>query len=476
MTTTPRFRLMVLTLTASCCLAMPAWAGPGDADRSQATTQDVAELVETLTRAVLPSVVQLRIDAYGLAQDPGQTTRGLVAGAQERSGSGAIIDVDGYIVTNAHLISGARRIRVDLSHGRSSTRQAHAAPVDRGMLEARVVGMAPEFDLALLKVAVTGLPALRIAEPETLHHGQLVFSFGRSDDPRSSATPGMVSSLALQFDSDAPALYLQTDAPAGGETSGGLVVNVDGELVGVNAFTAAEQGGQPRQAFAIPGAVLAVVYPRLRADGRVHTRIPGMQVQAITPVLKAGLGLPALSGVIVSDISPGGPADRAGVKVQDVVQTVNGQLTHSVPAFTLSLVALGPEASITLGIRRGSGQFSLAVPTMALDAGRVPDLKGYEATRIAQLGIVATDLMASDAVLLPPLRIPSGVLVAARDQRSVDRELALKAGDVIHAVDGIAINGVNTLQGLLKGVAAGSPVVLQIERAGRLRFIAVEVF
>ena len=175
-------------------------------------------------------------------------------------------------------------------------------------VDARIVGTASDIDLALLKVDVTGLRALPFANYDAIRQGELVFAFGSPEGLRNSVTMGVVSSVARQPDPDSATIYIQTDAPINPGNSGGPLVNVDGELVGLNTFILSESGGSQGLGFAIPSSIVASAYPQLRKYGHLHRGLLGFSMQAITPALAAGLGLPRTSGVMVSDVMP----DSAG--------------------------------------------------------------------------------------------------------------------------------------------------------------------
>jgi serine protease Do len=307
--------------------------GAQSAGRPSPATNPLRDLnasVEELTKQVSLSVVQVLVTGYG-SMDERSREAGLVFGRRS-IGSGAIIDSNGYIITNAHVVAGAQRVQVVL-HGPAIADgpvQSLDADAER-TLDARIVGTASDIDLALLKVEATGLRALPLADYDKIRQGELVFAFGSPEGLLNSVTMGVVSSIARQPDPDSPRIYIQTDAPINPGNSGGPLVNVDRELVGLNTFILTESGGSQGLGFAIPSVVIAVAYPQLRRYGHLHRGVIGVNVQAITPALAAGLGLSRTSGVMVSDVMRDGPADVAGVQVQDVVATVNGKPVNSAP-------------------------------------------------------------------------------------------------------------------------------------------------
>src|SRR6185295_16817432 len=394
--------------------------------------------VRALVKRVTPSVVQVLVTGYGPVEGSGGNTS-LVLGRQQSIGSGVIIDPDGYIVTNAHVLRGAHRIQVKIPAAVSDETTDSSLVGGRGRtMEARIIGSDPDIDLALLKIEARGLPALPLSDYNKLRQGEVVFAFGSPEGLQDSVTMGVVSAVARQPDADSSMVFVQTDAPINPGSSGGPLVNVDGEVVGINTFIVTEGGGNEGLGFAIPSSIVGFAYPQLRRYGHVHRGETGITVQAITPSLAAGLKLPGDWGVIVSDVAPGSPADDAGVKVKDIITSIDGT-----PAWNL------PSVGTRLFMRRGGEKIKLAV------------LRGAE-------------IDPKLAGTLPGLRVPSGVLVAARAaDPSVD--ISLATGDVIHAINGVEVETIAALRSALDHLAANSAVVLQIERDGRLMFVSFEM-
>ena len=169
----------------------------------------------------------------------------------------------------------------------------------------------------------------------------MVFAFGSPEGLRNTVTMGVVSAVARQPDPDSPLVYIQTDAPINPGNSGGPLVNTDGELLGINTFILTTSGGNQGLGFAIPAGVLAFAYPQLLKYGHIHQPEMGAIIQTITPELAAGLHLQKDFGIIVSDVSPGGPAETAGLRIQDIILSVDGTPAGSLPIFTHSLYMHG---------------------------------------------------------------------------------------------------------------------------------------
>ena len=432
--------------------------------------------VRALVKRVTPSVVQVLVTGYG----PVESSRGstsLVLGKQESIGSGVIIDPDGYIVTNAHVVRGAHRVQVNIPAATNDESPDQSLVSGRGRtVEARIVGSDSEIDLALLKIEAKGLPALPLSDYNKLRQGDVVFAFGSPEGLQDSVTMGVVSAAARQPDPDSPMVFVQSDAPINPGSSGGPLVNVDGELVGINTFILTEGGGNEGLGFAIPSAIVAFAYPQLRKYGHVHRGETGIAVQAITPGLAAGLKLPTDWGVIISDVVPGSPADSAGLKIQDIITSIDGRPVDNLPALGTRLFMRSGGERIKLGVLRGSEKLSFDVLVVELphDFDRLAALIDPVKSLVSKLGIVAVEIDSRIATSLSGLRIASGVIVAAKAADS-NIDVSLATGDVIHAINGAPVETIEGLRSALDRLSPNSPVVLQIEREGKLMFITFKL-
>ncbi len=468
-----------LVLFCAVCLQVASPRAQSTKQPSAATNplRDLNASVEELTQQVSLSVVQVLVTGYG-SMDERSREAGLVFGRRS-IGSGAIIDSNGYIITNAHVVAGAQRVQVVLHGPRIDDGPVQSLAADSEQtVDAQIVGTASDIDLALLKVEAAGLRALPLADYDRIRQGELVFAFGSPEGLQNSVTMGVVSSIARQPDPDSPRIYIQTDAPINPGNSGGPLVNVDGELVGLNTFILTESGGSPGLGFAIPSLVIAVAYPQLRRYGHLHRGIIGINVQAITPALARGLGLSRTSGIVVSDVLPGGPADIASVQMQDIVLTVNGKPMNSVPMLELALNTRAAGDTVMLGLVRGSQTLSLHVSVIEQphSMDQLSDLADPATQAIRRLGIVGVDIGGTTAALLPGLRISSGVFVTARVPEAPGTGVPLLVGDVIHTLNTFAVRSLDGLRVLVDGIKAGSDVVLQIERDGRLMFVTFQIY
>jgi len=243
--------------------------------------------IRGLSRKVAPTVVQVSVNGYGpLDQSTGHPVS--LFGRQETIGSGVIVDPEGYIMTNAHVVSGAVSIKVALA---PSATEAEAGPSEPETMEARIAGVDTESDLALLKIERRGLTALRFMNSDRLRQGDLVLALGAPMGLPNSMSLGVISAPARTLGAENPMIYVQTDASINPGNSGGALVSMNGTLAGLNTLILSQSGGNEGLGFAIPANTVREVYLQLRKNGEVKRGELGMFVQNITPVLAKGLAL-----------------------------------------------------------------------------------------------------------------------------------------------------------------------------------------
>jgi serine protease Do len=446
------------------------------ADSYQALKNDplhvFSQSVQGLSSTVTKSVVQVLTVGFGLSSGEGKTDTAYLA-PERGIGAGVLLSSDGFIVTNAHVVTGARKIRVRLQ-GLDKPGMEARAP--HGPIEAKLVGIDRPSDLAVLKIDMTNLPALTLADSSQLKQGQFVLAFGSPLGLENSVSMGVVSATSRQIDPDNPAIYIQTDAPINPGNSGGPLVDVDGQVVGINTFILSQSGGNEGLGFAIPSNVVRNIYEQLRTEGHVHRAQIGVFVRTITPDLVEGLHLPRNRGVLLEDVSPGSPAEKGGMKIGDVVTTIGGKPVDNVRDFSLLLYEYKIGQVANIGILRGgkSQVLSVTLAERPDDPQRFADMLTGPDNLIESLGIVVLNIDDELRDLLGELRIPGGVLVAARTPSSSLLGDDLKAGDVIHSVGMQPVNDIAQLKQSLEHLTPGNPIVLQVERSGSLRYAVME--
>jgi serine protease Do len=472
-------RIRSVTTGFALCLALSATPARAQGDRRLGALEHLNGSVESLVQKVSQSVVQVLVTSYGPVDDNGRTNTDLVIGRQRTLGSGVVIDAGGYIVTNAHVVSNARHVEVVLPSAASHDGGVHSLVKGRGRsVDATIVGIAREIDLALLKVDEAGLPALPIADYDALRQGALVFAFGSPEGLRNSVSMGIVSAVARQPDPDNPLVYVQTDAPINHGNSGGPLVNVKGELVGINTFILSESGGSQGLGFAIPGALVEMAYPKLRQYGHLHRGEVGILLQTITPTLAQGLGLAQDWGAMISDVAPESPADAAGLRVQDIVLSMDGEAVDGLPRIAFQLFTRSAGDHVSFEVLRGAEKLTMEVTVAERphDFDQLIDLVDPEKSLIAKLGIIGVDITEANAGMAASLRNPSGVIVVGHTKNeSETADAGLQTADAIHALNGKPVSSVEHLRQTLDALARRSPVVLEVERNGQTVFLAFEL-
>src|SRR6516165_7539173 len=431
-----------------------------------------SESIQSLTAKVTKSVVQIVATGYGLKTEKQASDTALFE-PQEAIGAGVILSSDGYIVTNAHVVQGARKIRVRLPglvmHVGDGSQPA-------GPVSATVLGVDRQSDLALLKIDGNNLPALELANSDELKQGQVVFAFGSPQGLENSVTMGVVSATARQVSDEDPTTYIQTDAPINPGNSGGPLVDVDGHVVGIDTFILSESGGSEGLGFAIPSNMVRNIYDQLRTEGHVHRGQIGVYVRTITPDLAEGLKLPRAHGVLLEDVSPGSSADKAGLKTGEIVTNIGGKPVGDTKEFATLLFAYKIGESAPIGILRDGKEVTVKVTVTERpdDPQRFADMVPGPGNVVERLGIVGITINDELRKLLPELRIDSGVIVAARTPSSVLLGQGPQPGDIIHAINTVAIKDIAGLKEFLRGLHSGDAIVLQIERDGGLSYLVME--
>ena len=426
--------------------------------------------VELLVKRVSPSVVQIATTGYGAVGESERTNAGLIVGVQHTIGSGFIVDPSGYIITNAHVVTNAQQVQVVIPVATNDSTPAGAQTYRPEVVLATIVGIAPEFDLAVIKIEYAAkLPSLSLANYAELRQGQVVFAFGSPGGLANSVTMGILSATARQTDPDSPMAYIQTDAPINPGNSGGPLVNVNGEVVGVNTFIVSQSGGNEGLGFAIPSAIIKSTYQQIREFGHVHRGEIGLDVQTITPALATSLNLSRTSGLVVSDVFPGGALDSAGVHIQDIITKVDCAPVSGVPYFRFHLMTHAGGEIVHLDVVRGVLPLAFDVRVMrqphAID--QLAALVDPTKSLVHPLGILGIEIDPRIASALPALRGPNGILVVARSAGST-AEVPLVSGDVIRALNGVPIKTLDQLRSTLQAVPSGVPIVMQIQREEHL--------
>lgn len=440
--------------------------------RSPLSFNQFDDAVDALIKKVAPSVVQIMVTAIAPQDESKNGYAGLLVSRQRSTGSGFVIDSDGYIVTNAHVVRGAQRVEVILPPANADGSLSVALSPRTDVVSAQIVGIARDKDIALLKIEGVKLPALALATYTKVRQGHTVFAFGSPEALRNTLTHGVVSAVARQVDPDSPTIYIQTDAPINPGNSGGPLVNGEGEVVGMNTFILSQSGGNEGLGFAIPCATVRTVVRQLRKYGRLRGQDVGITFQTITPTLAAGLGLPKHYGVIISDVMPGGPAETAGVLPGDVLVSIDGNPANDLPSVNYFFLLRESSDLVTVVVQRGASEkrFKMVALDDPGDMDRVITLADPSKNLVQALGILGVELDQKTVGMTQGLRDPYGIVVAAR-AAGTRTEAPLTVGDVIRSVNGEKITTLDGLRDKMKAIPPGTPIAIQLQRENKLMFV-----
>jgi serine protease Do len=457
---------------AVCALlltSLPAHAQTAPARRPPGSLVELNGALEELARRVGPSVVQVVVTSYGSGG------RALIA-KERGSGSGVILDPEGYILTNAHVVEGARRVQVLLPRVEAGSGGSILRARSR-RVGAQVVGIDAETDLAVLRVQERGLPALTLGDSEALRQGQLVLAFGSPLGLENSVSMGVVSTVARQLEADNPMIYIQTDAPINPGNSGGPLVDVEGRVVGINSLILRGAPGSEGLGFAAPSNIARNVFEQIRKTGRVRRGVIGARTQTVTPALAAALGLERSEGVLISDVWPGRGASASGLEPGDIILSLDGRKMENARQFNVNLYGRTPGGAVTLEVLRGKQTLSVSVPVTER-VGDPEGLKGLvspETNLLPHIGLLGLTLDEKLLGLLGPLRTRAGVVVAGVSPDGPFWQEPVLPGDVIVSANRQSVTSVEGLRTLLQPLKTGDALVLQVERKNQLVFLAVEI-
>jgi serine protease Do len=373
-------------------------------------------------------------------------------------GSGFIINANGYIVTNHHVVEGATQVRVKLADGRE--------------LAARVVGRDSRTDLALLKVEATDLPVVALGDSAALQVGEAVMAVGNPFGLAQTVTTGIVSATGRVIGAGPYDDFIQTDASINPGNSGGPLVNARGQVVGINAAIFSQNGGSVGIGFAIPVNLAKSVVSQLASTGRVERGWLGVSIQEVTPALAKGLGLEVGRGALVAQVTESSPAARAGLRQGDVIVELDGHAvtrTEDLPRLVADLPA---GRQVPIKVRREGKTLTLSATIAKLeDADR--DMAAASEDGKPVLGVTVGPITPETAQALSLPAGTKGVLVRDVRSGSPAAEAGLQAGDVIVQADRRPISSVEDLREALDKRAKDQPLLLLVRRDGNDRYVAV---
>jgi serine protease Do len=378
-------------------------------------------------------------------------------GRRQGMGSGFIISEDGYILTNAHVVADAEQVTVRLADAKRE-------------LQARVVGRDPRTDVALLKVEASGLPTVKLGDSSKVEPGQWVAAIGSPFGFANTITAGIVSAIERSIPGEVYVPFIQTDVPVNPGNSGGPLLTMDGEVIGINSMIYSGTGGYMGVSFAIPIEVALEVSKQLQATGKVTRGRIGVAIQSLTRELAEAFGMKEPQGALISSVEPGGPADQAGLMAGDIVTQFNGQAVQDANELPRLVGAVKPGATASIEVWRRGEREQLEVTagefpseTIAATAQPAPE----EGADTARLGITVSELP-------PEQRRTLGVDYGLVVRGVQNPEVPLVPGDVIVGVNREAFGSLKEFQELVSR-EKGETVALLVRRGEATVYVPVQV-
>jgi len=369
--------------------------------------------------------------------------------------SGFIIGADGFILTNAHVVVGIDEAVVRLADGRQ--------------FEARVIGLDQPSDVALLKIAATGLPVATIGRSDQLQVGEWVAAIGAPFGLEGSVTAGIVSARQRYLPGAASGVPLiQTDVAINPGSSGGPLFNLRGEVVGMNAMVVSSSGGYMGVSVAVPIDIAMRVADALRSVGHVVRGQLGVSVQELTPDLARSFGLRQSSGALVTRVARGGPAERAGLRSGDVLLGIDPRTDTGYTELQQQVAAAPPGSRLLLNVWSGGQVRAVSVGVVETPGDALNGAPDAPPVRDERLGLVLGD---PGAALRRALNVESGLVV--RDVRGAAFRAGIQIDDVVVAIGDRPVGDLVTFDTVLAAVPADQPVALLVARRGGFGFIAV---
>lgn len=381
-------------------------------------------------------------------------------GERQSAGSGFIVSADGYILTNNHVVDGADQVTVRLS--------------DRRELDAKVIGTDEQTDIALLKIEAGNLPVVSLGDSTQLKPGQWVVAIGSPFGMDHTVTHGIVSAVGRGYDrSQQYVPFIQTDVPINPGNSGGPLFNLAGQVVGINSQIFSNTGGYMGVSFAIPISVAMNTMSQLKEKGHVSRGMIGVQIQNVDRDSAKALGLPRSGGALVNNVSADSAAEKAGVKVGDVILAFDGNdvVSSSDLPPLVGLTPPGTKSKLTVFRNGQTMEMPIVVGELPQDATAKAG-KDAPAAAGNKLGLVVEDLTAEQRQQLGLKG--EGVLITRVDGTAA-RRAALQPGDIVLMVGRKSVTSAGEFNSTVKQLKSGDSVMLLIRRNDVTSFVAIEV-
>ena len=384
-------------------------------------------------------------------------------------GSGVIVSADGTILTNAHVVDEAEKITVLLSDNKS--------------FDAKLVGIDKPSDLAVLKIEAQNMPFLTLGNSDTVRVGDIVLAIGNPLGIGQSVTAGIISAKGRRTGLSDGSFedFLQTDAPINRGNSGGALVNLNGELIGINSqiLAGGPSGGNIGIGFSIPSNMAKSVMDQLLKDGKVRRGMLGVNIQTLTEDTAKALDLNNVTGVLVSNVRQGSGADKAGVKRGDIITAINGEKIDDGNVLRNKVAGTLPGTEMKLSILRDGNtqELSAVLDEFDLeDSNRPNDQRNDEGPSVekqsGKLGLTLQSVTPQVARQLGLSSENEGVVVTDVDQSGVGADAGIARGDVLLEVNRASVNSPEAVQAAIEK-AGSKPLLLLIARKGQTIYITV---
>ncbi|MGI9056342.1 MAG: DegQ family serine endoprotease [Pyrinomonadaceae bacterium] len=438
-----------------------------------------ADIVEKTSPAVVNIISDIKVQQtnspdgnfldqfpFQMPQMPQQQQRPQV---ERGVGSGVIVSADGTILTNNHVVADATKITVDLNNGKS--------------YEAKVVGTDPPSDLAVLKIEAEGLPFLTLGNSDNVRVGDIVLAIGNPLGIGQTVTAGIISAKGRRTGISDGSFedFLQTDAPINRGNSGGALVNLSGELIGINSqiLAGGASGGNIGIGFSIPANMAKTVMEQLVQNGKVRRGMLGINIQNINEDLAKGLNLKDTKGVLVSNVRAGSAADKAGIKRGDVITSINGETVEDSNVLRNKVAGTLPGNEIKIKFTRdGSEQEVFAVlDELTVEGAKTdnPQNKNDEQNP-ASGGKLGLTLQPLTPEITKQLAIPAdtkGVVVTQTDPNGAAAQTGIRRGDVILEINREQVSTLDEVKSALEK-SGDNAILLLISRGGQTSFLTVK--
>ncbi len=376
-------------------------------------------------------------------------------------GSGFILSADGYVVTNNHVVEGATEVKVRLS--------------DRREYTANIIGLDPRSDLALIKIEEEDLTWLELSNDD-LEVGEWVLAIGSPFGLDYSVAAGIVSAKGRSLPTERNENYvpfIQTDVAINPGNSGGPLLNLDGEVAGVNSQIFTRSGGSIGLSFAIPTSVVKNVIMQLKSEGKVTRGWLGVTIQDVDKNLADSFGLNRPRGALISQLAPDGPAETAGLRAGDIVLRLDGKEIETSSDLPHVVGLIAPDTEVNVDLIRNGRELDIALKVGGLAADEELSLVSKGSEKIDSLiGLKVEDANKADR---ERYGISGGVTVLEVDPRSPAADAGIISGDLITLIGSVAINGASSFKKAVNNLGPGQSVPVRLIRRGSHMFIGIKI-